>query len=228
MINVLHFADLSQEYYSKILPWNDYEVLSLAALAQFMDCREELGAIAARPTDYYISPWAVVAPDVIIGAGAQIHEFSTVRSGSIVGEDVVVGFGCEVSRSILARSCSLTHRTTVCSSIVGRGAHLGAGVVIANTHLFDENMRSPMRPITVQDQHGNPSTLEVARFGALIGDGVRIGMGAMLGPGTLIGRESVVYPGIVIGNETVGAQMVLKRVGEQYRVLELKHEVNVL
>jgi len=225
VINVVDFTSLTHGFLSELFPWKDYEVPDLAELAQFMDRREKMGTSGVRSTDCYVSPQAIVASDVIIGAGAQIHEFATVRSGSIVGEGAVIGFGCEVSRSVLGPSCSLTHRATVCSSIVGQEAHLGAGVIIANTHLFDENMRNPTRPITVLSPQGDPVCLEVARFGALIGDGARIGMGAMLGPGTLIGRNSVVYPGIIVGNETIPERKVLKKRGDGYVMHELRHDM---
>ncbi|QMU67199.1 hypothetical protein [Streptacidiphilus sp. P02-A3a] len=222
MIDLSTYVDLSEEFYQPLLPRTHLGVFDLVEVADFMDRRETEQASGWRAPDCYISPQAVVAPDVVVGARAQIHEFATVRSGSIIGDDAVVGFGCEVSRSIVAASSTLTHRVTVCSAIIGRGTHLGAGVVIANTHLFDEDMRRPSRPISIDDSHGVAHMLGVARFGGVLGDSVRVGMGAMLGPGTLVGPRSLIYPGVLLGNGTIGEDKIVKHATRTYTVHELR------
>ncbi|WP_406434148.1 hypothetical protein OHA59_45315 [Streptomyces sp. NBC_01589] len=79
----------------------------------------------------YVSPLANVCDDVVIGPGAVIHEYSTVRARTVISQNVQVGYGCEVSRSVIGQNSELAHRATVCCSVIGRGSYFAVGLVTA-------------------------------------------------------------------------------------------------
>ena len=76
-------------------------------------------------------------------------------------------------------------------SILGNGAHLGAGVVLSNLRLDQKNIfvRLPTGAIDSG----------LRKFGAILGDGAEIGCNAVLNPGTLLGPCALVMPSITVG-----------------------------
>jgi NDP-sugar pyrophosphorylase family protein len=82
--------------------------------------------------------------------------------------------------------CEVPHFNYVGDSILGLGAHLGAGVILSNVRL-------DRKEVTIShDDKVIPTGLR--KFGAVIGDRAEIGCNAVINPGTLIGRRSLIYP----------------------------------
>lgn len=133
----------------------------------------EAGATIKRP--------AYVAADAFVAAHAYI------RGNVFVGERCHVGPGSEVKQSIVLAETRLAHFNYVGDSIIGRDVNLEAGAVIANH--FNERAD---KTISVAVDGVRIST-GMTKFGALVGDGCRIGANAVLSPGTLLA------PGAVIG-----------------------------
>ena len=158
----------------------------------------------------WVSPHAVLGAGVIVGPGCRIHEFATVRGGSILAADVEIGHGCEVARSVIASHTRLTHQVTVCDAVIGQAAHLAAGVVLGSVHLWNEDMSRPDRPILVRTGRATTRLCGRVKFGGVLGDRVRVGMGALLGPGLLVGADAVLYPGLSLSEQLIPARMVAR------------------
>ena len=108
--------------------------------------------------------------------------------GVIVGDNCVVGNACELKNALLFNDCQVPHFNYVGDSILGRHAHLGAGVVLSNFKSLPGN---------VAVQNGNEKIdTGLRKFGALIGDHTEIGCNSVLNPGSIVGRGSVIYPNI--------------------------------
>ncbi len=122
----------------------------------------------------------------IIGAGAELRKGAYLRGNCIIGEGCVVGNSSEIKNSILFNRCQVPHFNYVGDSILGCGAHLGAGAKISNLK-SDKSAVS----ITVGKEKINTG---LKKLGAILGDGVEIGCNAVLNPGTVIGKNTVVYP----------------------------------
>jgi len=82
------------------------------------------------------------------------------------------------------------HRPYIGDSILGNGAHLGAGVVISN-------LRLDQKPISVRLPSGVVDT-GLRKFGAILGDKAEIGCNAVLNPGAVLGPRALVTPTIVV------------------------------
>ena len=133
-----------------------------------------------------VAPTAYINGPAIIGKDAEVRHCAFIRGNAIVGEGAVVGNSTELKNVILFNKVQVPHYNYIGDSILGYGAHLGAGAVTSN-------VRSDKRPVVV---HGLAGDVETGRkkVGALVGDGVEIGCNSVLNPGTVIGRRTSVYP----------------------------------
>lgn len=143
------------------------------------------GGIALHRTAT-IEMGAILKPPAIVGARAFVAAGAYVRGGVWLDEACSVGPGSEVKSSFLFRSSRLAHFNFVGDSILGADVNLEAGSVIAN-HRNDRTDREIR--VRIADRVIRTG---VDKFGALIGDGARIGANAVLAPGTLIARHQVV------------------------------------
>ncbi len=157
----------------------------------------------------WISPLANIGADVIIGPGAKVYEFSTVRNRSVLGADVTVGYGCEVSRTVLGSGTALAHRAMVSCSVIGQHVHFASQLTIAPCLLTNPDMRHPTRPIAFGLPDGTRLDSGQPKWGALVGDEVRAGIGITLGPGTVIGARSLLHGGVAVSTAWIPADSCL-------------------
>ena len=141
----------------------------------------------------HIGEGSVVEPGATIKGPAWIGKNCTVRSGAYLRENVIVGDGCMLGNSSEFKNCLLfddvdvPHFSYVGDSIMGRGSHLGAGVILSNVKLDCKE---------VQISHdGARIATGLRKFGAIIGDGTEIGCNSVISPGSILGRHCILYPG---------------------------------
>lgn len=157
--------------------------------------------------DAVVHPTAVLEGPVYVAEGAKIMEFavvknysmvgknalvgtqSIVRDFSFIGEGAIVGAHSEVTRSLIYQGARL-HRNFFGDSILDRGAALGAGTITANRRHDRKTIRTYVKG-TLFDS-GKTS------FGAVLGEGARVGINCSLRPGVKIGRQARVYEGIIV------------------------------
>jgi len=129
---------------------------------------------------------AVLAGPVIVSAGCRVGPGALLRAGTWLDEHVTIGPHSEVKGSLVFTRSAAAHRNYVGDSILGEDVNLEAGAVLAN-HF---NERTDKR-IFVR-VNGLAVNTGLAKFGAVLGDGTRIGANAVTSPGTLLGPRSVV------------------------------------
>lgn len=127
---------------------------------------------------------------VWIGAGAKLLPGCYLRGNVIVGSGSIVGHCAEIKNSLLLENVQAPHRPYIGDSVLGNGAHLGAGVVLSNLRLDQHN-------VTVRVPGGPVVDTGLRKFGAILGDGAEVGCNVVLNPGAILGRRSLVVPGIV-------------------------------
>ena len=123
-----------------------------------------------------------------IGARTEIRPGAFIRGNVIAGEDCVLGNACEFKNCLLLDGVQAAHFNYVGDSILGNGAHLGAGAICSNLRLDQGEviLRLPAGPV--------PTGLK--KFGAVLGDQAEVGCNAVLNPGTLLGPRALVSPGL--------------------------------
>ena len=141
------------------------------------------GVFLAR--DVRVSPTATIVGPCIVGAGSEIRSGAFLRGSTLIGRGCVIGNSTEVKNAILFDGVKAPHFNYIGDSILGFGAHLGAGAILSN-------MRCDGVPIVLRTTP--PISTKRRKLGSVIGDGCEIGCHAVLNPGTILGRGSIVYP----------------------------------
>lgn len=132
-----------------------------------------------------IEDGATIVPPAVICDGAEIRQGAYIRGYAFICEGAVVGHCTEVKDSIFMPYAKAPHFNYVGNSILGYGAHLGAGVILSN-------LKADKSDIVIHGEEDFPTNMR--KLGAMVGDGAEIGCNAVLNPGAVIGRGAVVYP----------------------------------
>lgn len=122
----------------------------------------------------------------LFGSNCSILPNAYVRPNVLVGNRVVVGHCTEVKQAILFDEVQLPHFNYVGDSVLGKGAHLGAGAIISNFKTTKELVKVRFEEEVLDTG--------LSKLGAILGDWVEVGCNAVLNPGTLIGSRSIIYP----------------------------------
>ncbi|MFJ7424028.1 transferase [Streptomyces uncialis] len=149
----------------------------------------------------FIHPTAIIGDDVIIGPDAKVHEFSTVRKGSVLCAGAQVGFNCEVTATFVGEGAVLGHRIGVNRTVLGARAHLSADVTVAAINMTAD-MRKPDREVIIRTTTGL-YRCGTTRFGAVIGDDTQTGNNISIGPGVTIGRRCQITSGVTLAIRAV-------------------------
>ncbi len=198
MFNAADLFDLSQTEHAGIFDGCDYAWDALKKIQAYLEANlrpglhnrcEGVAFVGERVfigEGTLVEDGAMIKGPAIIGRNCQIRHNAYIREQVIIGDNCVVGNSCEVKNALLFNEAVAPHFNYIGDSILGWGAHLGAGVKISNVKFGPGN-------VTV-DLDGQPFDTGLRKFGALVGDQADIGCNAVLNPGSIIGRGAVVYP----------------------------------
>lgn len=143
------------------------------------------GAVYVDPTAKLPAYCTLIGP-AWIGPQTEIRPGAFIRGNVIVGAQCVLGNACEFKNCLIMDGSQIPHFNYVGDSILGCGAHLGAGVICSN-------LRLDQRTITVRLAEDVIDT-GLRKFGAIVGEKAEVGCNAVLNPGTLLGPRSLVMP----------------------------------
>jgi NDP-sugar pyrophosphorylase family protein len=200
MFNASELFDLSQTEHAEIFSGCRYAWEALPKIAAFLEARVRpallnrcegrafIGDKVFIGAGTVVEDGAMIKGPAIIGRNCRIRHNAYLRENVLIGDDCVVGNSTEVKNSLFFNHAQAPHFNYVGDSILGHKAHLGAGAILSNFKLMDEN-------ITVEID-GAPFDTGLRKFGALLGDHSEIGCNSVLSPGSIIGRASVIYPSV--------------------------------
>ena len=143
------------------------------------------GKVWLHPT-VKLPPFAVIQGPAYLGAHTQIRPGAFIRGNVIAGENCVLGNSSEFKNCLLLDGVQAAHFNYVGDSLLGNGAHLGAGVICSNLRLDQGEVMVRLPNDTI--------ATGLKKFGAVIGDKAEIGCNAVLNPGSLIGPRALVLP----------------------------------
>jgi UDP-N-acetylglucosamine diphosphorylase / glucose-1-phosphate thymidylyltransferase / UDP-N-acetylgalactosamine diphosphorylase / glucosamine-1-phosphate N-acetyltransferase / galactosamine-1-phosphate N-acetyltransferase len=149
-----------------------------------------------------IEEGAILKPPCIIGAKCFVAAYAYLRDGVWLGDGVTVGPSVEIKSSFIGPGSSAAHFNFVGNSILGAAVNLEAGAILANYR----NESADKEIVCVVD--GALVRTGCEKFGALVGDGCRIGANAVLAPGTILSRGTIV-PRLKLIDQV--AELALKR-----------------
>lgn len=131
----------------------------------------------------------VIEGPAFIGPECELRPGVYIRGNVIAGRGCVLGNSCEFKNALLMDGVQVPHFSYAGDSVLGNGAHLGAGAILSNFR-FDQ------QPVAAWTPQGKVSTGR-RKLGAMIGEGAELGCHAVLQPGSILGPRSVVMTGLV-------------------------------
>ena len=135
--------------------------------------------------------YATIIGPAWIGARTEIRPGAFIRGNVITGEGCVLGNASEFKNCLLLDGVQAPHFNYVGDSILGNGAHLGAGAICSNLRLDQGEVTVKLADRTVKTG--------LRKFGAVLGDKAEVGCNAVLNPGTLLGPRALVMPCMAFG-----------------------------
>ena len=138
-----------------------------------------------------LPPYARLEGPAWIGPGTEIRPGAYIRGNVIIGANCVIGNACEYKNCLLMDDVETPHYNYVGDSILGNGAHLGAGVICSNLRLDRGHVQA-------HTPTGRIPT-DRKKLGAIVGEAAEVGSNASLQPGTILGKRAVVMPGLAYG-----------------------------
>ena len=108
------------------------------------------------------------------------------RGNVILGENCVIGNSTELKNCVLLNRVQVPHYNYVGDSVLGNGAHLGAGAICSN-------LKSDKSTVRVKTDNVVYDT-GIRKFGAALADNADVGCGCVLNPGTVVGKNTRIYP----------------------------------
>jgi NDP-sugar pyrophosphorylase family protein len=179
-------------------PWDWIKAIAPALKAhRFEPQTRHLPSGVAIEGDVFLHPsvrlpaYATIIGPAWIGPETEIRPGAFIRGNVIVGRGGVLGNACEFKNCLLMDGVQVPHFSYVGDSILGSGAHLGAGVILSN-------LRLDQQPISVRLPDAMHET-GLRKFGAILGEQAEVGCNAVLQPGTLLGKRALVMPTIAFG-----------------------------
>jgi NDP-sugar pyrophosphorylase family protein len=184
----LHFTQLFP-HLKDVAPWDITTSAAVHIIEKIKTLSEDYYTIhdhIAIHKDARIEEHVIIKSPAIISAGCFIGAHAYLRGGVFLGEGCSIGPGCEIKSSFIMPHTALAHFNFAGDSIVGSKVNMEAGAVIANHY----NERTDKEISIVIN--GKKIATGITKFGALIGDGTKIGANAVLSPGTILSANSVV------------------------------------
>ena len=145
------------------------------------------GRVWLHPT-VKLPPYATIIGPVWIGANTELRPGVYLRGNVMVGECCVLGNACEFKNCLLMDNVQVPHFNYVGDSVLGNGAHLGAGVICSN-------LRLDQQAIVVRTPDATYET-GLRKFGAILGEQAEVGCNSVLNPGSVLGKRALVTPTI--------------------------------
>jgi UDP-N-acetylglucosamine diphosphorylase / glucose-1-phosphate thymidylyltransferase / UDP-N-acetylgalactosamine diphosphorylase / glucosamine-1-phosphate N-acetyltransferase / galactosamine-1-phosphate N-acetyltransferase len=178
-------------------PWwltTNAEAVVRSLLPRLDDDYTLTGEIAVHKTAT-IEPGATLKGPLVVGPRNFVANGAYLRGGCWLAADVIIGPGAELKTSFVFAGAKLAHFNFVGDSVLGARVNLEAGSIVCNYR----NERAD-KQIRVRVDGALHAT-GVAKFGALIGDEVRVGANAVLAPGALFEPASVVARTALVDQE---------------------------
>lgn len=121
-----------------------------------------------------------------IGKNSRIGPHAYIRGSTSIGDECHIGHSTEIKNSIVMNGTKIPHFNYVGDSVIGSGCNFGAGTKVAN-------LRHDHAPVQVCGKNSRR-----IKMGAIVGDGVQLGINCSVNVGAVIGSNVIAAPHSVI------------------------------
>lgn len=143
------------------------------------------GGVAIHKTAQ-VDPTATIKGPALIGKNSMVGPYTFLRGGVYLGDNSIIGYCSEIKSCIVLKHSGITHLSYVADSIIGDNVNFEAGVSVINYFSERESKEIPVKV------GGEVIQTSLIKFGAIVGDGCKIGGNATLTPGTILCPNTVV------------------------------------
>ncbi|MEC7263236.1 MAG: LpxA family transferase, partial [Bacteroidota bacterium] len=123
---------------------------------------------------------------IIIMDNCHISANAYLREGVFLDSSVKIGPSSEIKNSMIFSGSAIAHLNYIGNSIIGRNVNFEGGSIAANH--YNERVDKKIRVIFKNEIIDTGTE----KFGALVGDGSKIGANGVLSPGTILEKGSIV------------------------------------
>jgi|SRR3989344_2250647 len=210
MIDLTEFLDIDELYFKALFENLEFPWDVLSRTEKFIEENgPKLGGFKEISEGVYVgkdvkidSSTKIIGP-TLIGNGSKLGQSALIREGVIIGENCKILHGSEVKHSIIGSHTNLAHFNYAGDSIVGSDVNLAAGAILANYKNGATDLEIKV------EIDGKKIGTGLEKFGAIIGDGVKLGCNVVTDPGTLVRKNTLVYP-LVPLRGTIPANKIVK------------------
>lgn len=152
---------------------------------------------------------AVIQGPAYIGKNCVIANNALVRE-SHLGDGCVAGYSTEIARSFLDNSV-WTHSNYIGDSVIGANSSFGSGTVTGNLRLDEKTIMASAGDCGASGSVADGANVGTSgaqkvdtgltKLGAIVGEGVRVGINVSLMPGIRIGSNSFIGAGITLAQD---------------------------
>lgn len=153
---------------------------------------EQAGTLVL-PASSSILPGCYLEGNILVGENVTIGPNARLRGNTVIGSHSHIGFGVEVKNSVLGESVRIPHLAYVGDSIIGNDVNIAGGSMIANWRHDAQPISTPIKGQMVSTQR--------EKFGAVIGDHVRLGVNTSIYPGRKIWPNLSTRPGQIVDKD---------------------------
>jgi len=183
-------------------PWDllDANARILEAMAHGVHGTVEAGAVVAPDVSIgegtVVRTGTVIEGPAVIGSDCRIGPHAYIRGATSIGDGCHIGHATEIKNSVIMEKTNCPHFNYIGDSVVGSGCNIGAGTKIANLR----HDRGEVRVSGVDTGR--------RKFGAVIGDGVQLGINCSVNTGTIIGGGLRAAPHALLEGTITGESRV--------------------
>ncbi len=145
------------------------------------------------PKSSTILPGCYLEGNILVGEDVTIGPNARIRGETVVGDHSHIGFGVEVKNCVLGEHVDVLHLAFLGDSVLGNNINVAGGTMLANYRHDGEPVQTPVKGTMV-------STLR-QKFGAVIGDEVKLGVNTTMYPGRKIWPGLSTRPGQIVDKD---------------------------
>ena len=192
----VHYEKIADYWFPITYPWSLLEAneFLLSKIKKAVGGEVEKYAVLKGPVvvgkGTIIKSGSYIEGPVIIGENCSIGPNCYIRAHSSIGNSCKIGNAVEVKNTIVGDRTSIGHLSYAGDSVIGDDVNFGAGTIIANLRHDGENISSPVK--------GEMTNTGRKKFGAVIGDGAKLGIKTIIYPGRKIWPEKTTLPGEIV------------------------------
>lgn len=134
--------------------------------------------------DVEIRSGSIIEGPAFIGRGSYIGNNVLVRKYSSLGPKSVIGHGVELKNCVLFGHTRVGRLSFIGDSVIGEGVDIGSGTMTVNNNIDGGTVKVGMKKGKLDSN--------IAKLGAFVGDGCRLGGGHTIAPGTVIPHATLI------------------------------------